>query len=224
MFCAPAFSGARRDRGSRACPFDTIVGLVRQRLAQVILITSTLIASWLAMMCIHEFGHVLHAWLTSGHVQRVVLHPLRFSRTDVSPNPCPLLVAIGGCLWGSLVPLLLWLTLRRIARVRGVAFLLRFFAGFCLLANGAYLASVLLTPVGDAGDLVQLGTPRWVLGVSGLAMSAIGLAMGNGLGPDFGLAGAGDRKKISTTSVTIAVTCAFVLLMATSIWSAFAAP
>ena len=41
-----------------------------------ILIFSMLVASWLAMQVVHEFGHVLAAWATGGEVTRVVLQPL----------------------------------------------------------------------------------------------------------------------------------------------------
>ncbi len=40
---------------------------------------------------------------------------------------------------------------------------LRFFAGFCLIANGAYLGSVISSPVGDASDLLNHGAHRWQL-------------------------------------------------------------
>src|SRR5262249_25255242 len=109
------------------------------RLFQVLLIVSTILFSWLAMMAVHECGHVLHAWLSGGTVQQVVLHPLDISRTDVWPNPYPLFVAWGGAIWGCVIPLLV------LAGVRGLRwpywYLAAFFAGFCLIANGAYLGA-----------------------------------------------------------------------------------
>jgi hypothetical protein len=54
---------------------------------QALLILFAIGLSWLAMMAIHEFGHVLHALVSGARVERVVLHPLAISRTDVSPNP-----------------------------------------------------------------------------------------------------------------------------------------
>src|SRR3954465_3741643 len=98
---------------------------------QVVLISSTLLGSWLAMQAVHESGHVLGAWLTGGRVARVVLNPLPISRTDLADNPRPLLVVWAGPVVGVAVPLLLW-AMAAAVRLTG-AFVLRFFAGFCLL-------------------------------------------------------------------------------------------
>jgi len=48
---------------------------------QALLISVVLAGSWWAMQAVHEFGHVLGAWLTGGRVERVVLSPLTISRT-----------------------------------------------------------------------------------------------------------------------------------------------
>src|SRR6266852_2985807 len=103
-----------------------------------VLIVSTVLGSWLGMQAVHEFGHVLGARLTGGRVAQVVLHPLTISRTDLSHNPRPLLVVWAGPAFGVLLPLALWGVAAGL-RLPG-AFVLRFFAGFCLLANGAYIA------------------------------------------------------------------------------------
>lgn len=66
------------------------------RLHQTILIGSTLLGSWLGMQAVHELGHVAGAWLTGGRVERVVLHPLTISRTDLATNPHPLPVVWAG--------------------------------------------------------------------------------------------------------------------------------
>lgn len=139
------------------------------------------------MMALHELGHVLHAAATGGRVARVVLHPLTFSRTDVTPNPRPLCVAWGGLVWGCILPLVP-LAVPRIRKAR-LGFLLRFFAGFCLLANGAYAAAGVIDPVGDAAEMIRLGTPAWVLAGFGVPVMAAGLALWNGIGRRFGLAG-----------------------------------
>ena len=67
---------------------------------QLLLIVSTLALSWLGMMAVHEFGHVLLAWLSGGMVATVVVGPLEFSRTELQINPHPLAVAWGGALVG----------------------------------------------------------------------------------------------------------------------------
>ena len=79
-------------------------GLV-ERSFQFLLIISTLLLSWLGMMIVHELGHVLFAWVSGGAVSKVVLHPLVFSRTDLSRDPHPLFVVWGGALVGTTLPL-----------------------------------------------------------------------------------------------------------------------
>src|SRR5207253_7769696 len=99
-----------------------------KRVHQGVLIVSTVLLSWLGMQAVHEFGHVLGAWLTGGRVAHVVLHPLTISQTDLSFNPSPLVVVWAGPVLGVSLPLLGW----GIAAATGgrAAFLLRFFAGF----------------------------------------------------------------------------------------------
>ncbi|NUQ62805.1 MAG: hypothetical protein HUU20_09965 [Pirellulales bacterium] len=163
------------------------------RFYQILLIASVLGFSWLAMMGVHEAGHVLHAWLSGGEVTGVVLHPLAISRTDYGKNPHPLFVAWGGAVWGGLLPAAVWLLVRR--TVPAHAYLARFFAGFCLVANGAYLAAGSFFAGGgdDAGVLLQHGAEQWQLLGFGVPAFAGGLWLWNGLGPSFGLGIAGGR-------------------------------
>ena len=156
-----------------------------RRIWTALFIASTAACSWLLMMIAHEAGHVLHAVISGGRVERVVLHPLVISRTDVSLNPHPQLVAWGGAVWGCALPAAAWVAARCAApRIEP---LLRFFAGFCLIANGAYLGAGVLAPVGDAADLLRLGTPRWGLALYGISGLASGLWTWHGLGRRFGL-------------------------------------
>src|SRR5262245_27417775 len=120
------------------------------------LIVSTILGSWLGMQAAHELGHVAAARLTGGSVANVVLHPLKISRTDLDHNPHPLTVVWGGPLIGVLLPLLLWLVAES-ARLSG-AFVFRFFAGFCLVANGAYIAGGSWAHVGDCGEMLRHGS------------------------------------------------------------------
>jgi hypothetical protein len=140
---------------------------------------------WYGMMAIHELGHVIGAWLTGGVVERVVLHPLAISRTDLSVNPHPLPVAWCGPVFGCLLPILIWLVARRL--VGKVSHLARFFAGFCCVANGAYLGIGSFESIGDAGDLLKHQCPVGYLWLFGVAMIPIGFALWNGLGPAFGI-------------------------------------
>src|SRR6185369_4756478 len=108
-----------------------------KRFPQVLLIVTFIGFSWLAMQIAHEAGHVLFARLTGAEVTKVALHPLILSRTDLGENPHPLAVVWGGPLLGCILPLLLF-ALAAAFRFPGV-YLFRFFAGFCLVANGVYI-------------------------------------------------------------------------------------
>jgi hypothetical protein len=137
-------------------------------------------ASWLGMMAVHESGHVLHAWLSGGHVERVILPLWGFSRTDVFPNPSPTFVTWGGPIWGCVWPLMGWSALRAMRLKPWPAF--RFFAGLCLIANGAYLGVGWAVKSGDARDLVMMGTPRALLILFGAVTVPAGLWIWHRLG------------------------------------------
>jgi hypothetical protein len=148
------------------------------RVWNVILLAAFLPLSWLSMMAVHEFGHVLCAWATHGVVAKVVLHPLSLSRTEVSVNPHPLFVVWGGPLFGCIAPLLLWLLWKRL-HSRG-EFLSRCFAGFCFVANGVYIGTGAFVPVGDAADMLLNGSPTWLLLLFGAIACVSGLLLWNG--------------------------------------------
>ena len=173
---------------------------------RLVLILSTLLGSWLAMQAVHELGHVLGAWLTGGRVVRVVLHPLTISRTDLAENPRPLAVAWSGPLFGAVTPVLLW-HLAVGSRLPG-AFVLRFFAGFCLIANGAYLGAGAMAGIGDAGDLLRHGSPPWCLWLFGLLTLPVGLWLWHGQSRHFGLGAEPDEVR---PAIVCAVGMAFAL-------------
>lgn len=184
------------------------------RIWQILLIVFACGFSWLAMQAVHELGHVLNAKLSGGYVERVVLHPLAISRTDVSPNPRPQFVAWGGAIWGTLIPLALVIVVRLAARP--YTYLAAFFAGFCCLANGLYLAAGSFGGVGDAGDLLRHGAARWQLWLFGVPLSALGLWLWNGLGPAFGLGpakGTVDSRVVVAIGVALATTVLLELLL-----------
>jgi hypothetical protein len=153
--------------------------------AQLILIGSTILGSWLGMQVIHEAGHVLGVRLTGGRVERVVLHPLTISRTDLAENPRPVLVAWAGPVFGAIAPVLLWAG-TSLLRIPG-AFVLRFFAGFCLVANGLYIGVGSFDGIGDCGDLIRHGAPIWHLWLFGAVTVPVGIWLWHGQGPHFGL-------------------------------------
>ncbi len=156
------------------------------------------------MQAVHELGHVVAALGTGGKVTRVVLHPLAISRTDVEPNPRPLAVAWGGPIGGVLLPLAVWGTAAGLKLP--LAWLVRFFAGFCLLANGLYIGAGSFQGIGDAGDLVRHGAPIWTLWLFGLVTAPAGLALWNGLGRHFGIG-----KAAPPVESSVACGCAIAL-------------
>jgi hypothetical protein len=175
-----------------------------QRCFRLLLILSTLAFSWLAMQVVHEFGHVFHAWASGGGVAKVYLHPLDISRTDVSRNPRPLFVAWGGVIWGGVLPLGLFGFIRWLRPAQ--AYLPGFFAGFCLIANGAYLAAGSWSGAGDAGDLIRHGSPRWVLVALGVPACGLGFYLWHGLGRYFGFGPAnGNVDRRAAIGVAIAL-------------------
>jgi hypothetical protein len=144
----------------------------------------SLLLSWLLMQAVHEAGHVVAGWMVDDRVEKLVLHPLAISRTDLVPGNNPLLTTAAGPVVGVVVPLLVWAL--SVVINSPIRHWLRFFAGFCLIANGAYLGWAMIEPVGDADVLVRHGAPVWSLGLFGLIAAPVGLYLWNGLGPQFG--------------------------------------
>lgn len=184
------------------------------RLFQALLLVSAIGFSWLGMMVVHELGHVLHLWLSGGRVNYVILHPLMLSYTHPAENPHPLFVAWGGAFWGCLLPWLLLIGIRY--TVPAYAYLAAFFAGFCLIANGAYLAGDAFLQCGDGRELIGHGTPPWLLVPLGLPLVAFGLWLWNGLGPHFGLSaspGQVDRRVALGTAIALALLITLEVLL-----------
>jgi hypothetical protein len=125
------------------------------------------------MVLVHEFGHMLAARITGGRVISVSLPFFGFSQTIVHPNPHELFVVWGGPLIGAALPLTS-LGIWRMA-CRSVPEFLRFFAGFCCIANGAYIGFGWIRRAGDAGDMLRLGTPIPVMIAFGAACTVLGL-------------------------------------------------
>ena len=89
---------------------------------------------------------------------------------------------------------------------------LRFFAGFCLLANGAYIGVGSFYRIADAGDLLRHGAAHWQLWLFGLAACPIGLALWHRLGPHFGLGSSRGQVDIRTSYVCLVLLVGLVLL------------
>jgi Peptidase M50B-like len=177
-------------------------------LHRTILIGSFLPLSWLGMQAVHECGHVLGAWLTGGAVAKVVLHPLTISYTQYSANPHPLVTVWAGPLGGILIPLALWGCAAGF-RFPG-AYLFRFFAGFCLVANGAYIALGSFARIGDAGVMLDKGAAAWQLWLFGVLAVPLGLWLWHGQGKYFGV-GKNAEKTHPTAAYGVFVLLAFTL-------------
>jgi hypothetical protein len=177
-----------------------------RRVDQFVLIGSAVPLAWLAMMAVHEAGHVLGALLTGGTVKMVVLHPLKISCTVLSHNPQPLLVTWAGPVLGVLIPLAVFGVAAAI-RLPG-AYLLRFFAGFCLIVNGVYIGVGSIEKIYDADDMLRHGSQTWHLWLFGAVTMPLGLGLWHRLGLYFGLGKA--RGKVSRGA---AIACFLLLVL-----------
>ena len=73
------------------------------------------------------------------------------------------------------------------------AFVLRFFAGFCLLANGLYIGVGSFDRVADCGEMLRHGSAPWHLWLFGAATAPLGLWLWQRQGPHFGVGPANGR-------------------------------
>ena len=154
------------------------------------------------MQGVHELGHVLAAFVSGGNVEAIVWHFSTISRTDVRHNPAPMFVCWSGPVLGAGLPLLIHVVMQ-LRNVRSSGW--TFYCGFCLLANGAYLAAGSFDRIGDAGTLISLGCPIGVLWIAGCVMAGAGIQMWHRMGSvsDIG------RAKVSLRNLCIQV---FLLL------------
>ncbi len=154
------------------------------------------------MQAVHELGHVLGGRATGGQVAQVVLHPFTISRTDMAHNPHPLVEVWAGPLIGSILPLIVFL-IAAMLRCPGT-YLFRFFAGFCLVANGIYIGVAWMMEGGaDASVMVMHGSPIWTLVLFGFATVPLGLYLWHRQGPHFGLGSAEGRVSRAAMIVSV---------------------
>jgi len=169
-----------------------------------VFLVNTLITLWYGMMLTHETGHILAALATGGHIDYLAFPALGFSRTEISDNPHPLIVAWGGPGLGSILPLIATFALRPF-KIR--THLLDLFTGFCLLANGIYIAIGSFDKIGDAGDLLRHGSPIWTLWLFGGLAIVAGMAVWHSLGRSLGM-----RTRWRPSDGRIAIICSAFLL------------
>ena len=94
----------------------------------------------------HELGHIVAGFCCGGTLKAVELWPWQLPYSFFEPDPLPLVTLWGGLLSGVLVPVAVALIAKREW--------IWFFAHFCVLANGVYIATAWF-----AGDR-YLDTPR----------------------------------------------------------------
>jgi hypothetical protein len=153
---------------------------------------------------------VIGARMTGGRVARVVLHPLTISRTDLTDNPQPLVVVWAGPLVGIAAPLVLWAVAGAL-RLNWV-FVVRFFAGFCLLTNGLYISLGSFNRVGDCGEMLRNGSELWHLWLFGVVTVPAGLFLWHRQGRFFGLGSANGQVSRGVAYGTLVVCLALLAL------------
>jgi hypothetical protein len=125
------------------------------------------VIAWWPMMAVHELGHIIGSLFSGAKIEKVILWPWTISQTIRSGSNAPAVDTWFGPLFGALAPLLVYLPFRRKQSL--ASRLLGFFCGFCLIANGVYLGLGWVDEVGDAGDLIRLGTnPVWLFSIGTL--------------------------------------------------------
>lgn len=184
------------------------------RVAPCIASSGLAVASWLGMQIVHECGHAVGAWLTDGRVVRVVLHPLAISRTDVNPNPVPAVVVWLGPIAGCCLPILTACLLTQIHRCNAMHATAKlwqrassmgwFFAGFCLIANGAYLVFGTLDRVGDCGEMLRTGTPAWAIYSFGTLAIVLGFSCWQQLGSFRDWFNSQERSQSEAVAISVA--------------------
>ena len=67
------------------------------------------------------------------------------------------------------------------------SFVLRFFAGFCLIANGLYIGLGSFAAIGDCGEMLRHGSTSGNFGSSDSSLFPRGVCLWHGQGAEFGL-------------------------------------
>ncbi|MGC3965805.1 MAG: hypothetical protein QM775_00070 [Pirellulales bacterium] len=109
----------------------------------------------------------------------------------MAENPRPLVVVWAGPIVGIIAPLVFWASAAA-ARLSW-AFVLRFFAGFCLVANGLYIGVGSLDRVGDCDVMLRHGSAPWQLRLFGTLTVPVGLWLWHGQGRHFGFGSSGGQ-------------------------------
>jgi hypothetical protein len=94
----------------------------------------------------------------------------------------------------------------------------RFFAGFCLVANGVYIGTGwALADGADPSVMTENGSPRWLLVLFGLLAAPIGLYLWHRQGPHFGLGEA--KGSVDVRAALVSATMLLALAGAELLWN-----
>lgn len=163
------------------------------------LLKSTLLLLWSfvfgcnASTVLHELGHAIAYWTTSGTVEDIIIHPFSWSYCiPGSVSGYPNFTTWGGVVFGTLMGLLL---VAAVWRWRGPYVILVIMTGVVsCIHNGSYLIYDCLTASdGDATILISYGTSKLLIIIVGLVMTGIGVILAGicpaliGIGPNDGV-------------------------------------
>jgi len=118
-----------------------------------------LLASWTVMTIIHEVGHIIGGTFSGGKLKEFDLTPWHLPYSLFDPDPYPLVTLWCGPIFGVLFPLALAMLIRREW--------MWLIANFCVLANGAYIATgwVLGDRYLDTSQLLEHGAHWLTIGM-----------------------------------------------------------
>ena len=92
-----------------------------------------LVTSWFAMTFTHEMGHIIGGTCCGGSLKSADLLPWHLPYSIFEPDPFPLVTLWAGLMFGVLAPVTIAVIIQRDW--------MWFIANFCVLANGAYIAT-----------------------------------------------------------------------------------
>lgn len=118
-----------------------------------------LVAAWVVMTFTHELGHLLGGWWCGGTLTKADLLPWHLPYSLFEPDPYPLVTLWSGLIFGVVFPLALAMVLQRDE--------MWFIAHFCILANGAYIATGWVTGDSylDTAQLLKHGSSPITMGL-----------------------------------------------------------
>ena len=189
------------------------------RATPCILIATWLPFCWLAMQLLHELGQLVAARRLGVEIVQFHFGLLTVSHTmlnDAGQSQATLLaVTWAGPIAGMILPLAIW-GIAALFRLRE-AFLARFLAGFCLVANGCYLLCGPADGYADTGVLLANGATRWQLVAVGIIGIVLGFLLWNRQGSHFGIGQT--PHPIRRQSIAVSVICLVAITLFALFWT-----